>query len=283
MNAALAPPPTRAPPPVPFPRDNIPDVDTIISRLKALRAEFQEAAKAGFSADDVPPKDTDGSWWKPYPPPPELSLLSGDEPDEIREEVEKLLEEHLREDFYTPPGSPEAQKIVSGLEVVVKEEETANTSPTISVHSSSGEQGPAETGVGTHGGGSLRNKLSVLHLRRGSAVTARSSDSVSSADSTSLAPSSSNTARKSVVPTQRTVKHGITTAGVLLHSPYYTASMPNGSRPEIPQLVSPRAEAIKKYLKSRKEQRYAYTLVCLLFPLADFESANAHPALRTTV
>ncbi|KAA8909387.1 hypothetical protein FN846DRAFT_810580 [Sphaerosporella brunnea] len=238
----------------------IPDVDTTLLRLKNLHVELAGAAKVDLPVDEGDsPTDADGNWWKAYPPPGELSLLSGDEPAEIREDVEKLIEQS----FYTPPPpeSPQAPENVSTLEVV-EEGTITNVGTTVSVHSSSGDDSTVNdddeiTEIGSESGrnvGKNRKRLSVLHLRRPSVASARSSSSESSADLASLAPSSTSSGKRSMVQAHRTVKHGVAPVGVLLYSPYYTSSRPNASRPEIPQLVSPRAEAIKKYLNSRKEQ-----------------------------
>jgi hypothetical protein len=248
------PAPTQASPPVPFLDETPPSVDTTLSQLKILHAWLLKTAKAELSLGESAPLDAEDTWWKTYPPPPELLLLSGDESDEVQQVVE-----HLQDGiFHTPPETPDPP----GLEVV-EEEEITNTRPEISEHSPSvGRESELVVAKPGNDRGAVRNRLSVLQLRQPSVTSSRSSGS---ANSTSLSSPTSRAGRKRILPTQRTVKHGIATAGVLLYSPYYTASMPNTARPEIPQLVSPRAEAIKKYLKSRKEKRYVSPACCCFF------------------
>jgi hypothetical protein len=237
--------PARAPPPPP----DLPVTEVILSQLEALESELQKILDPEF--EDFSAAELDENWWRLHSPPLELSLLIGDEPEEVRTEV-LSFKDRLRETYYTATEEP---AIECGLEVVVEEDAcTASTSN----HSSSGvdSNGSSSELVG-----------SSMEFRSGSRLSSRADSnlevisrrtSVATASSSSDASSSLST-RGGILrlaPKQRNVKHAMVMPGILLYSPYYTSSPGVSSALVGPQMVSPKGEAIKKYLKNRKAQRY---------------------------
>lgn len=211
-------------------------METSLARIAALEAEVRSLSDPVF--DDAARIALQGNDWRLYSPPPELQLLTGDEPEEVREAVQEdvqSLKLQRKESFHT---APEDSGVESGLEVVLEEYTGA--------HSSSGTE---STDAG-FGDGLFRD---VPSLRPGSSLGLGSRVTTASSGASLGTPSTKRRRPALFSSRQREVKHALVLPGVLLYSPYYTASAPNDSVPH--HLASPRAEAIKKFLKNRKAQR----------------------------
>lgn len=215
-------------------QSKVSDGEMALAQLKGLRRKLQEAVDGELFFDAV--EEMGVEEWMAFPRPPELLFLSGNEPEEIQMDVQCEQQK-----YYLTPEVPEPE-ISSG----------APTSPTVSVYSSSGDSSGDNITAATGSSGirSIRSKLSSIHVRRAAVASSISS---TSGDSASLA-STNITSGGTVVRKQRTFDHSGATTEDLAYSAYFSL-LPKSARPEILKPVSPRGEAIKNYLKSRKEQR----------------------------
>jgi len=222
-----------------------PDIETTIAQLKTYRRELQDAAAA--SDDELFPEAGETmrpDEWRAFPRPPELSLLDDAVPEEIRADLRGERDRYGAAPG-TPQPQPQPQPDVLG--------EMVFASPTTSLHSSSGgSSGVSNTApaAGPSSVRSLRSRISRMRIGRASTTSPASTASGGSAS----VPAPSKAAAKTALHRHRIVEHAVSTAGDLVYSAYFTASLPLTGRPEIPKLVSPRGEAIRKYLKSLKEQ-----------------------------
>ena len=228
--------PARPPPPPP-PLD-LPDIEMSLSQIAALVAEVRSLPDPVF--DDTSPIELQGNEWRLYLPPPELLLLAGDEPEEVREAVREEAQSLMlqrKESLRTPEDSA----VESGLEVVLGEYTGA--------HSSSGtESTDAGFGSGLFRDGPSSRPGSSLGIR-----SPRSLVTTASSGTGSGTPSVKRRRPAIFSSRQRDVKHALVLPGVLLYSPYYTASPPSDSGPQ--HSPSPRTEAIRTFFKNRKAQR----------------------------
>ncbi|KAF8247144.1 hypothetical protein K440DRAFT_313045 [Wilcoxina mikolae CBS 423.85] len=223
------------------PLPNLPDITTITTHLTTLHSSLTSPPSPSFP---IPASSLEENWFKLHSPPLELSWLSGEEPKEVTAEVAGFSES-LRERYYATTTRGE-REIECGLEVVVEEVGDAG--------SSSGIESNAGSDIFVS---PIRTHMSPVRWPGDEAQISRRTSVATTTSSGSTSSGGGGISR--LAPKQRNVKHAMVMPGVLLYTPYYTSSAPGNGVPVGPPLVSPRAEAIKKYLKNRKAQR----CVCL--------------------